>query len=184
MIRSMKFGLAYLSVVAIVLVVNNCNSPLTLESAPTETIVAKDSAVDIAEIPPIIAPAHIPLTVVVDNLASLTAPVVVGVYKSNYEFPTKKGRFKVYNLIPNGDKLSADITDLAYGEYALAIYQDINSNDEMDKNLIGFPKERYAFSNNFQVSVKLPEYAQCSFKYDQDRHSITMHLIKSMKLNK
>ena len=133
MIRPLKFGLTFLLVIAIVILISKCNSRQTPESAPTETIVAKDSAVVMTDTLPNSTPVHIPLTVVVHNLASPKAPVVVGVYKSNVEFPTKKGRFKVYTLIPNGKTLTAEIPDLDYGEYALAIYQDINSNGEMDK---------------------------------------------------
>ncbi|MFN0031007.1 MAG: DUF2141 domain-containing protein [Flavobacteriales bacterium] len=170
--------------VALVVVLGQCSSPPSPESAPAKTIVARDTAAMVADTVTRMAAVHIPLTVVVDNLASPSAPVVVGVYQSNYEFPNPKGRFKVYHLIPHGDTLTADIHDLKYGEYALAIYQDINSNSEMDKNLIGFPKERYAFSNNFKVSVKLPVYDQCKFQYDAVHHSVSMRLIKAMQMGK
>lgn len=37
---------------------------------------------------------------------------------------------------------------MAFGTYAIAVYQDKNNNDRLDTNLLGIPKEPYAFSNN------------------------------------
>jgi len=36
----------------------------------------------------------------------------------------------------------------ATGEYAISTFHDENSNDEMDSNAFGIPKEDYAFSND------------------------------------
>lgn len=38
--------------------------------------------------------------------------------------------------------------DIPAGSYAFVGYQDINSNDTFDKNMVGMPKEPFALSNN------------------------------------
>ena len=38
------------------------------------------------------------------------------------------------------------ITDLPAGSYAISIFHDLNADQEMDTNFIGFPKEPYGFS--------------------------------------
>jgi uncharacterized protein (DUF2141 family) len=35
-----------------------------------------------------------------------------------------------------------------HGEYAIAVFVDVNGNGKMDKNFLGIPKEQYGFSNN------------------------------------
>jgi uncharacterized protein (DUF2141 family) len=40
------------------------------------------------------------------------------------------------------------LTDLAAGDYAFAVYHDANGNGQLDRNSVGMPTEDYAFSNN------------------------------------
>jgi uncharacterized protein (DUF2141 family) len=121
---------------------------------------------------------RVPLTITVTNLKSATAPVVIGVYKSQYRFLYKEGRYKEYKFIPRGNEITVKIVDLSYGEYALAIYQDENSSGKVDKNALGIPKERYAFSNNFRPRMKAPTYNDCKFKYNSSSHIVSIKLIK------
>jgi uncharacterized protein (DUF2141 family) len=119
-----------------------------------------------------------PLTLIINNLASPTAPVIVGIYKSKYKFLYKESRLKEYKFTPKGKTLTVQITDINYGEIAIAVYEDMNSNGEFDKNFIGLPAEGYCFSNNFRPTVKGPDYDDCKFNYDSTTDAVTMHLIK------
>lgn len=40
------------------------------------------------------------------------------------------------------------INDIKDGKYAIQFFHDENSNNELDKNLIGIPKEGFGFSND------------------------------------
>jgi uncharacterized protein (DUF2141 family) len=121
---------------------------------------------------------HAPLTLIVTNLASLTAPVYIGLYGTKNKFPDPKDQLKEYKFTPHGNKLIAKISDLHFGVYALAIYQDVNNNGKIDKNLIGIPTEGYAFSNNFKPKVKAPSFDNCKFEYDANDNTLTMNLIQ------
>ena len=122
--------------------------------------------------------ASVPLTLIIKNLASPTAPVTVGVYGTKNKFPSPKGQLKEYKFKPHGKTLTAKISDLKFGTYALALYQDINSNGKIDKNFIGVPKEPYAFSNNYKPTIKAPNFDDCKFDYSSKTHSVTMTMIK------
>lgn len=121
---------------------------------------------------------HKPLTIIVTNLTSADAPIVVGLYGTKNKFPKPKGELKVYRFKPSGKELKASITDLKYGTYALAIYQDINSNKKIDKNLIGVPTEAYAFSNNYKPTVKAPNFNDCKFIYNTKTNTVNMKMIQ------
>lgn len=121
---------------------------------------------------------NVPLTIYVNNLKSKSAPIVVQVYKSKGKFLYKEAKFREYTFIPNGTTLTDKITDLEYGEYALAIFQDINGNGKLDKNRIGLPSESYAFSTNHVPTVRLPDYTDCKFNYSTKHHKLAMKLIK------
>ncbi|MEM9675757.1 MAG: DUF2141 domain-containing protein [Cyclobacteriaceae bacterium] len=38
--------------------------------------------------------------------------------------------------------------DVPFGQYAVSIYQDLNTNSELDRNFLGIPKEPVGFGNN------------------------------------
>ncbi len=121
---------------------------------------------------------HKPLTIIVTNLTSADAPVVVGLYGTKNKFPKPKGELKVYRFKPSGKELKTTITDLKYGTYALAIYQDVNSNKKIDKNFVGIPTEAYAFSNNYKPTVKAPNFNDCKFIYNGKTNTVNMKMIQ------
>jgi uncharacterized protein (DUF2141 family) len=57
--------------------------------------------------------------------------------------------------------------DLSEGEYAVAVYQDINENKLLDKGLFSIPKEPFGLSNNFRPSFSAPTFNDCNFKLAQ-----------------
>lgn len=120
---------------------------------------------------------HEPMTLVIQNLRSADAPVMVGLYNKKERFLSLEAQLKEYKFIPVGNTLTAQITDREYGEYAIAVYQDENSSGKIDKNFIGIPKEGYCFSNNIKPKIKAPSYKDCKFVYDAKTNTVTMEMI-------
>lgn len=56
------------------------------------------------------------------------------------------------------------IKDIPAGTYAIAIMHDANSNDQMDTNFIGIPKEGYTFSNSVFGRLGPPAFSDASFE--------------------
>ncbi len=119
-----------------------------------------------------------PLTLVIQNLESATAPVYVSLYGIKNKFPEPKGQMKEYKFKPHGNVLTVQIPNLKFGTYAIASYQDVNSSGKIDKNFIGIPTEGYAFSNNFKPTIAAPDFDDCSFVYNSKNCSVTMKMIQ------
>lgn len=66
--------------------------------------------------------------------------------------------------------------DLPPGEYAVSTYQDVNSNDKLDRYFIGKPKEPYGFSNNVNPFGP-PSYKDCKFTIADLPKSISIKLL-------
>jgi uncharacterized protein (DUF2141 family) len=183
MTKNLKYSAICIILLIVSLGLSQCKSPEAPKETPAvvatiDTVPAADTAA-VATKPTTdtVAP-QIPLTLIINNLKSPTAPVIVGAYGSDNEFPDPKGQLKEYKFTPNGNQLVAKITNLKFGVYALAIYQDVNSNGKIDKNLIGIPTEPYAFSNNYKPKVKAPNFDNCKFEYDSKSNTVTMNLLK------
>jgi uncharacterized protein (DUF2141 family) len=123
-------------------------------------------------------PLPVPLTIVVENLKSAEAPVEMSLYGPQSKFPDKDGQLKKYRFKPQNGKVVATITDLAYGDLAVALYQDIDSDGEINKNGVGIPTEPYAFSNNFRPKIKAPAFKDCKFAYNEKENTVHIALLK------
>ena len=169
--------------ISVFLLLSQCKSPapptdasIATQTDSTAIDTSKAAAVPIDTMAKKVS--HVPLTLVISNLRSDTATIVVGLYGTKNKFPDPKDQLKVYYFKPNGKELTATITDLTFGEYALAIYQDVNGNGKIDKNFVGIPTEPYAFSNNYHPKVKAPNFNDCKFSYDATSPAIAMTMIK------
>ena len=58
------------------------------------------------------------------------------------------------------------VDELPYGNYAIAVYHDKNTNGKLDTNLLGIPKERYGFSNNARGRFGPASWNDSYFSFD------------------
>jgi uncharacterized protein (DUF2141 family) len=119
-----------------------------------------------------------PLTVVIENLGSETAPVEISIYGTENKFPSPKDQLKVFRFTPKGPTLTATLPGITYGEYAIATYQDMDGDGKIGKNMIGIPTDPYGFSKNYRPTVKAPNFKDCSFKYDESMNTVSIKMIK------
>ena len=55
------------------------------------------------------------------------------------------------------------------GEYAIAAFQDINKNGDLDRNIFQYPTEPFGFSNNFRPMLKAPHWTDVAFQATEDK---------------
>ncbi|MFY7999418.1 MAG: DUF2141 domain-containing protein [Candidatus Kapaibacteriota bacterium] len=98
----------------------------------------------------------------------------VGVFTSEKTFLKEAEAMKNYSLRPNDkqESVKIDITDLPPGEYALAIYQDINEDNRFNRNFLGIPTEPYGVSNNVKPMFAPPSYEECRFQFRSSQTKI------------
>ena len=181
-----KFAFACLLgvLISICLLLSQCKSPAPdVEGQSTAKV--DSTAVDTTVAAPVATPDTVvkkatrtPLTLIIKNLRSTSASVVVGLYGTKNKFPDPKDQLKEYHFTPHGDVLTATITDQKFDDYAIAIYQDVNGNGKIDKNMIGIPTEPYAFSKNYIPRIKAPNFNDCRFSYNDSSNVVTMTLSK------
>lgn len=87
----------------------------------------------------------------------------VALYNSSSTFNDPDNAFKrfVIKAVSGSTRLVLD--SIPQGTYAFAVLHDENSNNTMDKNLLGIPKEGFAFSNNAIGSFGPPSFDEAKF---------------------
>jgi uncharacterized protein (DUF2141 family) len=108
------------------------------------------------------------LTIQVENTVPGNGDLMVGVYNDEGSYPDTY--FRGEKVIVTDGVMIITITSLPKGTYAVAVYQDKNGNEKLDK-ILGIPTEKYGLSNN----TMMPNYRKNSFDFSNDM-TITIRL--------
>ena len=100
------------------------------------------------------------LRVAVDGIRGDKGKIMVALHtpKPNVKFPDSAGTVAAQWRTAGVGKLEFVFADLPPGRFAVAVYHDENDNDVLDVNLIGIPKEGYAFSQNARGFAGPPSF--------------------------
>ncbi|NQZ77951.1 MAG: DUF2141 domain-containing protein [Ekhidna sp.] len=94
--------------------------------------------------------------------------IKAGIYSVDNRFPEQGSHFM--EVSKSGDEESIVLNfDLPRGEYAVAIFHDLDGDGMLNTNWIGIPREPYGFSKNFHPKMSAPSFDDCSFKLTSDK---------------
>ncbi|MDE0107710.1 MAG: DUF2141 domain-containing protein [Bryobacterales bacterium] len=121
------------------------------------------------------------LTVTVDNIKGNEGLVHVVIYDAASWLDRDPAKFAGAQSVDiterHDDGPLVTNVELEPGEYAAFAYHDRNANFKFDKNLIGLPKEPYAFSGPFS-KLRMPKFVDCKFAVGEDGAAIRIGLQK------
>lgn len=103
------------------------------------------------------------------------APVYLALYDDAASFKLRDG-FRLAVVKRWETQPSVAFTDLPAGRYAVAVFQDLNGNGELDTNLLGIPTEPYGFSRNAMGNMGPPSFAAAAIALDGQNQAITIEL--------
>lgn len=108
------------------------------------------------------------VTVSVNNInPEKGGQVKIGIFDSK-GFPVVGQEIVGVNLKANKKSLTHIFNDLPTGIYSISVFQDYNSNDQLDKNFFGAPTERYGFSTNQYGWFGPPDFKDVSFEVKEN----------------
>jgi uncharacterized protein (DUF2141 family) len=81
------------------------------------------------------------------------------------EDPMKSFGWKTVKVVP--DTVVIVFEELPYGNYAVSILHDENSNGKMEKNFLRIPREGFAFSNNYAPKISTPSFSEAMITLKQ-----------------
>lgn len=106
----------------------------------------------------------------ITNLRNTKGKVSVNLFNGKDGFPDdpmKSFGWKTVKIVP--DTVVIVFEDLPFGNYAVSILHDENSNGKMEKNFFGIPKEGFAFSNNYAPRIMSPSFSDAMIVLKQPR---------------
>lgn len=110
----------------------------------------------------------------VRGLRSDKGHLMLALFDSNASFPKVASRSAVIAI--SYRSATWRVPSLALGKYAIALYHDENDNGRLDKNLLGIPREDYAFSCGAKAILGPPRWRTASFAVNTGMNVQTINL--------
>lgn len=85
--------------------------------------------------------------------------------------------FAKENIPVKSGEVNVKWDDIPEHKYALAIYRDIDHSSSMKTNMFGYPKEPFAFSNNYKPTLSSPKFDQCKILFNGTNNRFKFRLI-------
>ena len=113
----------------------------------------------------------------IKDVKNPTATINIGFYKREDKFPDLK-RSSIFKSIIPGKKGDINLVwdDIPQGEYALAVYQDLDNNGKLNSSIFGMPKEPYGFSLNFVPVLRAPKFGECKIDFNSNSNAFEIKL--------
>ena len=107
------------------------------------------------------------LKVEVTGLKPDKGNVFFGLYNTEKGFLDNGWGIANVKVKVTGDRISYTFKSLPDGDYAVAVYQDENSNGKCDRNMIGYPTEGFGFSRNYRPRFSAPKFDEVKIAVSQ-----------------
>ena len=104
------------------------------------------------------------------------------VFDSPSGFPGDRGKALRHGFLPipaGAQQLHFD-TDLPPGTYAVSVYEDLNGNRKLDRNMLGIPREPVGVSNNPPTHLGPPRFIECSFRVGASAQTISITMVRGL----
>ncbi len=108
-------------------------------------------------------PAKVKLSIKVEDVRSTDGTINIALYQQQHDFMSDDDLYTALKVKAVRPITTATI-ELPPGEYAVAIYQDEDENDEMEKNFLGIPKEPVGLSNDAIKGMSRPRFEDAAFE--------------------
>lgn len=114
----------------------------------------------------------------IDNVRTQEGIIWVGIYDSEDNYMVKEKAIVEGIEVRSTGQVQFKMEAFPYGQYAIALFHDINGNGELDRNLVGIPSEPYAFSQELKSKWRLPRFKEVKFQFSHSRQVLRTELRK------
>lgn len=96
-------------------------------------------------------------------MEAIKGKILIALYDSEAAFMDIDKAVRREIILVDSKRVTQTFAQLPAGDYAISLFHDENSNDELDTGWFGIPKEGYGFSNDAQGRMGPPSYEAARF---------------------
>ena len=109
----------------------------------------------------------------ITGIKQYTGKILIAAFNNANQFPSGESSYKYAIPINNTIHLTLPI-----GQFAFALFQDLNGNMVLDKNFFGIPKEPFGFSNNPRITTGAPSFETSAVQLTKGKKTVEIKLIR------
>ncbi|MBD3615542.1 MAG: DUF2141 domain-containing protein [Gracilimonas sp.] len=113
---------------------------------------------------------------VIEGIEIEKGEIRIAIFNSRQLYQEKENPLYAIVLPVEENRMVWSEEALPYGNYAIAVYHDINTNGELDTNILGIPKEAYGFSNNARGKFGPASWKDAHFKISSKTHTMSIRI--------
>ncbi|TDQ19421.1 uncharacterized protein (DUF2141 family) [Algoriphagus boseongensis] len=99
------------------------------------------------------------------------------IFSSEKGFPDQpEHALKSYSITPKNKAGELLVEDLPEGKYAVSVIHDEDGNGKLNTNAVGYPSEKFGFSNNPKVYFSIPSFEKVAFQLTKEAKTILINL--------
>lgn len=106
------------------------------------------------------------LKVRLQNIAHREGQILVGIFKSDSDFPDLQSAFAAKKIEAKVPEVTLLFEDIPEGRHAVAVFHDKNLNGRLDKNFLGIPREGFGFSRDAPARFGPPAFKAAAFDFN------------------
>lgn len=107
------------------------------------------------------------ITVNVKGIKAAKGIIQIGLFDNKENFPDRDKVFAGAEPKATSNVISYTFKNIPSGNYAIAIFHDIDSNKKLKKNKLGIPVEGFGFSNSNKI-LGVPKFKDALFEVTSD----------------
>jgi len=108
------------------------------------------------------------LIIQINGIEEIKGKIQIGIYNDEDKFPDVGGEYRIEYIKVNSSEAVYTIKNLPLGDYAIALFHDINSDGVCNFNFWGIPTESYGFSNNIKPLLSAPSFEDTKISVYKD----------------
>lgn len=108
------------------------------------------------------------ITVKVKGIKDVKGKMSIALFSDEDEYKSKDIYTLAESVPINSKDFSFTFSEVQNGVYAVKVYHDVDSDEVLDTNWIGMPKEPFGFSNDAKGKMGPPSFEAASFKAEGD----------------
>src|SRR5687767_10983513 len=106
------------------------------------------------------------LEVTVKNIKDTKGTIRVGLFTNEEDFLKNAAEGKIIKA--TGKEVTVAFENIKPGDYAISVIHDENENGELDSNMMGLPKEGFAFGNNSMGMFGPPSFEKAKISLGKE----------------
>ena len=104
----------------------------------------------------------------IGKIEILEGSIMIAGFDNKSDFKSKDNPIFTESIKVTDSILIITIPDVPNGQYAIAIYHDQNSDNELNTSKLGIPNEGFGFSNDLNSIFRKPKFEDFKFELKND----------------